>query len=847
MSEASVERLSKLISDRPEEQLRRGNQQYRKSTPLKFRLGLAEGWFSLFLLMTVVYSTIWSVQVVAWVPNLGVLTLTTVVGLICGVVAAKQRRFPRLPVHLLAIAFGLLLAFWQTAGADYAGNNAQLLTAIHLWTATALSGGSSGDNSIFLLFITALGFLLAYTSAWLVYRTRSPWLMIVANAIVLLINLSNVAAGYLIFLVVFLLASMLLLLRFNLYESTQRWRRLGLRYANDLGWDFMQAGLLISIGILILSWILPFGYTNNYTSQIWNANANPWTQVENTWNRLIAVSGGTNPSNRGNFTDTLVLGGNPNLNNDIVFTFSSDEVSSDEKGLYLGARSYGTYNGHGWTGSPTNSNAQNKNDNYGSEAALYHPVKQYVTVVNPPGEQYPYIFGASQIASVDEAAVVLVSKNDGSMISWLRGNGQKLAAGDHYVVTSDVSSADPKTLESVPMPDQAPPYVSSGEQDPPVIAYNPAILATYTQLPSHLDPAILTVAERVTKNATTMYDKVSALEEYLRTFHYSTDVHLPPGEEATSWLLFRSGGHAYCTYFATAMAVMARELGLPARVVSGYTHGTFDERTREWVVRGTDAHSWTQVYFAGYGWVNFEPSPSFDAFSRPLPGEFNSTGSGSGTGNKTKQNGSANGHGFVTIPPGEVGGNGSTNVGQAQNQLGQSVGFTLGSIVLLILFSAMLVSIWWRRLFRRYRVSEQIYGRLCLLANWAGIPMRLSDTPGEHIHALALVTPEQAVPLERFGDIYVRELWADPASSEHPTRSGEIHELPGLWKQLQPRLFAYLFRHPRFLRWLPERVGVFLSARASRLRNRQEEDVAPFDGQEAFDNRVPFDEQIERL
>ncbi|MEO6892088.1 MAG: transglutaminase domain-containing protein [Ktedonobacteraceae bacterium] len=842
MSEASVERLSKLISDRPDEQLRRGNQQYRRPTPLKFHLGLAEGWFSLFLLMTVVYSTIWSVQVVAWVPNLGILTLTTVVGLICGVFAAKQRRFPRLPVHIVAIAFGLLLAFWQTAGADYAGNNAQLVAAIRLWTATALSGGSSGDDSIFLLFITALGFLLAYTSAWLVYRTRSPWLMIVANAIVLLINLSNVAAGYLIFLMVFLLASMLLLLRFNLYESTQRWRRLGLRYANDLGWDFMQAGLLISIGILILSWILPFGYTNDYTSQIWNANANPWTQVENAWNRLIAVDGGTNPSNRGNFTDTLVLGGNPNLNNDIVFT-----VSSAEGGLYLGARSYDTYSGHGWTSSPTSSNAQNKNDSYGNEGALYHPVKQFITVVNPPGEQYPYIFGASQIASVDETALVLVSKNDGSLISWLRGNGQKLAAGEHYVVTSYVSSADVNTLEKVPMPDQAPLYVSSGQQDPPVIAYNPAILTTYRQVPSHLDPAILTVAQRVTRNATTMYDKTIALETYLHSFKYSADVHLPAGEEATSWLLFRSGGRAYCTYFATAMAVMARELGLPARVVSGYTHGTFDERTHEWVVRGVDAHSWTQVYFAGYGWVNFEPSPSFDTFNRPLPGQFNSTDLGSGNGSRPKQTGSANGHGAGTVPKDEPGGHGSIDASQTQNQLGQSVGFTLGSIVLLLLFSAMLVSIWWRRLFRRYRVSEQLYGRLCLLANWAGIPMRLSDTPGEHIHALALAAPEQAVPLERFGDIYVRELWADPATMDHPTRSGEIHELPGLWKQLQPRLFAYLLRHPRFLRWLPDRVGGFLSTRVSRLRSSQEEDVASFVGQEAFDNRVPLDEQIERL
>src|SRR5207248_8469907 len=139
------------------------------------------------------------------------------------------------------------------------------------------------NDSIFLAVIRALGVLLAYSSAWLVYRTRSPWLMIVANAVVLLINLSNVDSGYIIFLVVFLMASLLLLLRMNLFESTRRWRRQGLRFSDDLGWDVMQAGALISIAILVFSWFLPSGYTNDTVPQVWNANANPWFQLEGNW------------------------------------------------------------------------------------------------------------------------------------------------------------------------------------------------------------------------------------------------------------------------------------------------------------------------------------------------------------------------------------------------------------------------------------------------------------------------------------------------------------------------------------------------------------------------------------
>ncbi len=253
MRDAAVERLVKIISEKNDDDS--GGKGFRSRRPLEVHIGLAEGWFSLFLVAIVVYSAIWCVQSAGWVEHLNILTLTTALGLIGGVLAAKQQRFSRLLIHCSAIGFGLLLAFWQTAGAFYAGSTAEFVRALQSWFVTITHNGSTSDDSIFLFFIVTLGFILAYTSAWLVYRTRSPWLMIVANAVVLLINLSNVDAGYTIFLVVFLIAALLLLLRFNLYESVKRWQRQGLRYADDIGWDVMQAGALLSIGILIFSWL----------------------------------------------------------------------------------------------------------------------------------------------------------------------------------------------------------------------------------------------------------------------------------------------------------------------------------------------------------------------------------------------------------------------------------------------------------------------------------------------------------------------------------------------------------------------------------------------------------------
>src|SRR6266851_3477785 len=430
MQDASLERLSRIIGESHQDDSNNKKRLQPRDALSHIHIRLAEGWFSLFLLVTLVYSTIWSVEAAQWVDHLGILTLTTAVGLLIGLIAAKQRRLPRLLVHPLAILLGLLLAFWQTAGADYGGNLGALMNGIHQWIVLALAGGTSADDSIFLFFITALGFLLAYTSAWLLYRTRSPWLLIIANAVVLLINLNNIDPGYIIFLVVFLIAALLLLLRFNLYESSVRWKRLGLRTSDDLGWEFMQAGALISIGILILAWLLPWGYTNDAAAQVWSADNNPWVQLQNVWDRIISVSGGTNIASHGNFTDTLVLGGNPNLSNDIVFTLTTTDDSQ-----YLQSLSFDAYNGRTWSNSPTTgSNLKQGNIAYDSSTDL-RAVQQRITVVNPPGEQSPYLFGASQISSSDQVAQVVRRKADGSTVAWLRTNG-RLAAGNQYNVIS---------------------------------------------------------------------------------------------------------------------------------------------------------------------------------------------------------------------------------------------------------------------------------------------------------------------------------------------------------------------------------------------------------------------------
>lgn len=802
MQDATVDRLAKiLVKPQPEGGPRKGPRLPETSTLLA-HLRLAEGWFSFFLLALVVYSGIWSVQAAQWVDQgLNLLTPLTALGLLGGVLAAKQRRIPRLLSHTLAVVLGLLLAFWQTSAVDYAGHVQILLANVHTWLTLALNGGSSSDDSIFLFFILALGFLLAYTSAWLVYRTRSPWLMLVANAAVLLINLSNLNPGYVIFLVVFLVAALLLLLRCNLYEASIRWKHQGLRCSDDLGWEFMQAGALISLAILVFSWLLPWGYTNTQAAQIWSTTNNPWVQAQNLWNRLLFVNGGTNPQNHGNFTNLLTLGGNPNLTDTPVF-----QVKTSDGNQYLVSLTYDQYDGlHSWSNSPQIANENKAGSVFYDNSQDLRAVSQTVTVINAPGEQDAYLFGASQIAASDQASQLISNKSDGQVIAWLRDNG-RLSAGDVYTVTSYVSNADVQTLNTVPMPANAPKISFGSDQVVPPTYFNPNIVATYTKLPANLDARIKELALQITANSPTMYDKVTALETYLRNnYIYNINITSPPANvEATSWFLFqeRSG---FCNYFATAMTLMARELGIPARVAAGYTGGKFDAKTNLWDVSGVDAHAWTQVYFAGYGWINFEPSATFSTFARPLVNTGTNPGQNIGSGTSNTKNNNAKDKQLEGLTALDSGDGSSTSADPAQIRL--DVGIVLFVLILGMLASLLYFTFWWRRLFRSLSLTSQIYGRVAILAGWAGLTKQRAQTPHEYMQTLAVVAPSEAVTFERLGDIYARERWADPQSAEHPNRSGESGEVPSLWKSLQPLLTRYVLYHPHFLKKLPGFFG----------------------------------------
>ena len=138
--------------------------------------------------------------------------------------------------------------------------------------------------------------------------------------------------------------------------------------------------------------------------------------------------------------------------------------------------------------------------------------------------------------------------------------------------------------------------------------YPDAIRQTYLQLPS-LDRRIPELAKQITARDTTPYDKAKSIEGYLHSrYGYTLDLSGPPQADPLAYFLFQKrAGH--CEYFAASMTVMLRTQGIPARYINGFQTGEYNDVAGDLVVRASDAHSWVEAYFPGFGWLTFDPTP----------------------------------------------------------------------------------------------------------------------------------------------------------------------------------------------------------------------------------------------
>lgn len=174
---------------------------------------------------------------------------------------------------------------------------------------------------------------------------------------------------------------------------------------------------------------------------------------------------------------------------------------------------------------------------------------------------------------------------------------RSLSAGDSYTFSGRLMDASTDGIRQAVL-------AAYDESDP----YAQTVRAAYLQLPDSLEPEVFEIAREITASAENDFDRASALCLYLqRGFPYSLTQSEPPlTRDFVSWFLLEEK-RGYCTSFASALTVLARIVGLPARYIEGYAA----EPDSDGVARVTqqDGHAWTEIYFPGFGWLPFDPTP----------------------------------------------------------------------------------------------------------------------------------------------------------------------------------------------------------------------------------------------
>ena len=300
---------------------------------------------------------------------------------------------------------------------------------------------------------------------------------------------------------------------------------------------------------------------------------------------------------RGSFVPDLALVGAPFPQGDktIFYVRTGDSPTETEPGgfmeppgeqHYWRAAIYENYTGRGWDIAPLGESAPPMAGYPPADSSRY-PFRQEFEILDLGDDR---LFAASQPVAASEG-LRLRTAGDDDLSTLLQG------AEEEYSVVSWIPRVTREQL------------ITAGADYPAIIR------STYLQLPPQVPQRVRILASRISAGGGSAFEKAARIQAYLRSsFVYQADLPLPPaGRDVVDYFLFDAPG-GFCSYYASAMVILLRLEGVPARVVTGFATGDWEGRQGRYRVAESDAHAWVEVYLPPYGWIEFEPTPSRSPF-----------------------------------------------------------------------------------------------------------------------------------------------------------------------------------------------------------------------------------------
>jgi transglutaminase-like putative cysteine protease len=468
-----------------------------------------------------------------------------------------------------------------------------VLERLRLWAAAFAGGEPAFDPVATTLAWNLLVWIVASWSGWVVGARKNALLAVLPAILLSVSALSYSQHGY--FTLYLLLGMSLILLAITQHDRRkQEWDQGGVIYPARKGREMVNTVLVVTGALVILSAV---------TASLSLVRIVDWLTPEH-WASAsqdsgLAKSFGIRPATTSapdvfegvrqpGLPRDKLIGSGPELSRRVVMTVVVENLQSlasrgKTPAFYWRSFTYDVYAGYGWQTSETRQSAYQANQPLQEGDIWGHVLVQQT--IRPIGSQDAALYAAGEPVSVNLPSDA-AWRSSGDLF------GVQLNGSDAYSALSLYPVAGERTLQS------------AGQRYPSWVSQR------YLALPPEVPERVKGLAIELTAAEPTPYDRARAIVRYLRAFPYTLDVPRPPVDrDLVDYFLFDLK-EGYCDYYASAMVVLARAAGVPARLAIGYANGTYDLNSKRFQVTEADAHTWAEIYFPKIGWVPFEATAS---------------------------------------------------------------------------------------------------------------------------------------------------------------------------------------------------------------------------------------------
>jgi len=576
--------------------------------------------------------------------------------------------------------------------------------------------------------------LLASFAGWAFSVKAKPFAAIAPAVILVGIEFARARADWRYpFIIVGMVLLMVTILEQGLKE--EEWDRKRIGYSTTLRMDLVFSAAPVVIVMLLVTYVIPSISLDDIArwireqSQPSAAGGISGTPVGGLIAGIDTPAGSVMAND---FPRDHILGPGAVLSDDIEMVIVTGEtmqiVPGNPKPVaprhYWKSETFNFYTGHGWSSDAT------ANEELPAKGTVDRPLPSGIRLhqsvaINRPG--LGPIYAAGELVSVYQP-FWLALRSNGDLVGGM-------IALSHYDADCFVRSPDESSLRA------------AGTN------YPDWVRARYLQIPYGLPQRVSSLARDLTATELSPYDQALAIQEYLRRgMRYAATVDPPPNDQdVVDYFLFDSRV-GFCDYFASAMVVLARAAGIPARYALGYAPGIFDPAGGRFLVRQLDSHAWPELYFPSVGWVEFEPTASIPEIQRS------------------------------TVPPAVAVSppwlKGSNPVFSAVWNFLAGIVRGAGVPALIVALIALLGYIVWvlltpvrLSLLAPPRMLRGMYRSLVAHGRRLGVPFSSATTPAELGFLLAGKAPARADPVQRVAGLYSRQVYGRKGISSEERRT----------------------------------------------------------------------------